>query len=169
MLLNGNAESGEDAWLATLAPLTIRTQRYGANTFPAATDVGPPSRGASFFYGGPTASADSHQLVDVSAFADRISAGARFSLSAYLGGAAGQDDRAAVVLRLRAADGSNLETETIGGPYASERLGKTALLANKLDGRLPTATRSIDVHLVMVRGSGTDDDGYADNLVLTLH
>jgi Phosphoesterase family len=66
-------------------------------------------------------------------------------------------------------DGSNLGTETLGGPYAAERVGTTALLANKPDGKLPVATRSIDVHLVTTRASGTDDDGYADNLVLTLH
>ncbi len=169
LLLNGDAESGDSAWLAQAAPAAIKTEKYGANTFPAASDVGPANRGASFFYGGPSASADSHQRVDVTAFADQIVSGARFSLSAYLGGSAGQDDRAAVVLQLLAADGSNLGTETLGGPYAAERVGTTALLANKLDGKLPIATRAIDVHLVMTRASGTDDDGYADNLALTLH
>ena len=169
LLLNGDAENAENAWLASNAGTAIKTQKYGAATFPAASDVGPVNRGASFFYGGQGAAADSHQLVDVSGFASQIAVGARFSLSAHLGGAAGQDDRASVVLQLLAADGSSLGTETLGGPYAAERVGTTALLANKLDGKLPSATRSIDVHLVAIRASGTDDDGYADNPILMLH
>jgi hypothetical protein len=95
--------------------------------------------------------------------------GIRFRLKAHLGGYSGQDDTASIVIRLLAADGTLLESSTLGGPLAAERMNLTALVGCSLDGKLPEATRRIDVHLVMRRAGGTGNDGYADNLSLVLH
>jgi hypothetical protein len=43
------------------------------------------------------------------------------------------------------------------------------LVGCSLDGKLPEATRRIDVHLVMRRAGGVGNDGYADNVSLVLH
>lgn len=168
LLINGNAEQGLTGW--TSAPnMAIVAESYGATDYPAASDPGPKARGDAFFRGSDNLSVDAHQVVDITPFADQIMRGARFKLSAYLGGYLAQDDHAAVGINLMSADGVLLETSTLGGPLAAERMGITGLVACSLDGQLPEATRSIDVHLVLRRAGGTGNDGYADNLSLVLH
>jgi len=164
LLINGDAENGVNAWSA-VGGLAIQVQTYGTTGYPAAADPGPFTRGSSFFYGGNAASADARQVVDLAPLADEIAAGARFTLSAYLGGFITQDDRASVVMRLLADDGTPLTSVTLGGPYAAERIGATGAM----DGKVPLATRSADVHLVMTRASGSGNDGYADDISLVLH
>lgn len=169
LLVNGDAEQGNTGWAAAGTESAFRPMKYGENGYPAATDPGPAQRGQSFFDGGESPRADSHQSVDVSAHAARIEKGLRARLSAYLGGYQNQNDAASVVLRFLAADGSLLSQSVLGGPYAAERLSTTGLLAYELDVVLPPLTHSIDVHVVVTRAGGTGNDGYADNLSLVLH
>jgi len=169
LLLNGDAEQGNTGWMVAGSSTAIRAAKYGENGYPGATDPGPGQRGASFFDGGDNPRADSHQSVDVSAYAARIERGLHARLNAFLGGYQDQNDTASVVLRFLAADGSLLAQSVLGGPYPAERLSTTGLLAYELDVQLPPLTHTIDVHLVMVRAGGTGSDGYADNLSLVLH
>lgn len=168
LLVNGDAEQGTTGWV-TDAGGAIRSLEYGENEYPAASDPGPAERGTSFFDGGDNAATDSHQSVDVSAHAARIERGLRFRLGAYLGGYLAQDDRASMLVRCLAADGTQLSSATLGGPYAAERLSTTGLLAYQLDGKLPPLTATVDVHVVMTRAGGTGSDGYVDNVTLVLH
>ena len=169
LLINGDAEQGTTAWLIAAKSAALVAEAYGGDGYPAAGDPGPASRGTSFFQGGNNPAADSHQVVDLSPFADRVGQGIRFTLAAYLGGYAAQDDRASVVLSLLADDGTELSSATLGGPYAAERLGTTGLFANTIDAMVPPATHSIDVHLVVTRAGGAGADGYVDNVSLRLH
>ncbi len=169
LLINGDAEQGLTGWTSAAANTAIVSESYGAADYLGAADPGPKSRGNAFFRGSDNLSVDAHQVVDVTPFADQIQRGARFKLSAYLGGYLGQDDHAAVVINLLSADGALLESSTLGGPLAAERMSITGLVGCSLDGKLPEATRRIDVHLVMRRAGGTGNDGYADNLSLVLH
>jgi hypothetical protein len=50
----------------------------------------------------------------------------------------------------------------------ADRNGATALLPRSATGAVPAGTRTIGVRLDMVRVQGSYDDGYADNLSLTL-
>jgi hypothetical protein len=169
LLINGDAEQGVTGWTASGADAAIAAEAYGATDYPSPSDPGPGLRGGSFFRGSDNTNVDAHQEVDLTPFADRIATGLRFKLKAYLGGYAAQDDHASVVVRLLAADGTLLESSTLGGPLAAERMNLTALIGCSLDGKLPDATRRIDVHLVMRRAGGVGNDGYADNLSLVLH
>ncbi|HVY29497.1 MAG TPA: hypothetical protein VHB79_23220 [Polyangiaceae bacterium] len=169
LIVNGDAEQGDAGWMVAGSSTAIRAVKYGENGYPTAAEPGPAQRGLSFFDGGDSARADSHQSVDVSAHAARIERGLRARLDAFLGGYQAQNDTASVVLRFVAADGSLLSQSVLGGPDAAERLSTTSLLAYQLDTQLPPLTHTIDVHLVMVRTGGTGSDGYADNLRLVLH
>jgi hypothetical protein len=169
LLVNGDAEQGVTGWTAIAADTALVAEAYGATDYPTVTDPGPAVRGGSFFRGSDNLDAGAHQQVDLTPFADRIARGLHFQVKAHLGGYATQDDHASLLIRLLAADGTLLESSTLGGPLAAERMGITALLGCSLDGKLPPATRSIDVHLVMRRAGGTGNDGYADNLSLVLH
>src|SRR5438094_871826 len=51
---------------------------------------------------------------------------------------------------------------------AADRHDTTALLARSVTGAVPPGTRAIGVRLDLVRTDGAYDDGYADNLSLTL-
>jgi hypothetical protein len=169
LLVNGDAEQGATGWTASGPESSIEAEEYGAPDFPAATDPSPITRGNHFFRGSANPNVDAHQEIDVTPFAARIATGLHFKIQAHLGGYADQDDHASIVIRLLAADGTALDTSTLGGPLAAERLGMTGLVGCSLDGKLPEATRRIDVHLVMRRAGGTGNDGYADNLSLVLH
>lgn len=168
LVVNGDAEAGTTGW--TPSGAAIAAQTWGASGgWPTASDPGPASRGTRFFYGGNNASADSFQSIDVSGLATDIAAGLRFTLGGFLGGYLTQDDRAAVVLDFLAADGSVLDTVTLGGPYAAERLNVTGLFYSQIDGDVPAGTRSLDLHVVVTRAGGTASDGYLDNLSVVLH
>src|SRR5262245_62973264 len=79
-ILNGDAESGVTGWAAVSPNPLFTPQTYGANGgFPTATDPGPPARGTSFFYGGTNATAEGHQLLDLTPIASAIASGATFA------------------------------------------------------------------------------------------
>ena len=168
LIQNGDAEGASSAWIAANGG-ALGTQSYGASGYPTATDPGPAQRGSKFFYGASVAAADSRQLIDVSGLASEIASGLHFSLSAYLGGYATQDDRASIVAHFLAGDGSRLDTVVLGGPYAAERLGATGLFYSGVDGNVPAGTRSLDVHMLTYRVGGTVADGYIDNVSVVLH
>src|ERR1700722_10334230 len=96
LIVNGDAESGQGdtnghnpvsipAWVSAGAPTVIQ---YASGYDVAATDVGPLSRGANYFYGGrPNSTSSLSQTIDLSSGTATIDAGtSTFVVSAYLGG-----------------------------------------------------------------------------------
>jgi hypothetical protein len=130
--------------------------------------------GTQFFAGGPNAADDNatetaRQDVSVSGAAPEIDAGeVAATLSAALGGYSSQEDNASVVATFLNANGNALGKAKVGPVTASDRNGETVLLPRSATVNLPAGTRTIRIAVTAKRLEGTYNDGYADNLSLTL-
>ncbi|MFW6692329.1 phosphoesterase [Streptomyces sp. MAR4 CNX-425] len=182
LVVNGDAETGPGGtaepvgsvhgWrLAQGAPALVRYDLGGG--YPTPGDPGPADRGTRFFSGGdsartalvqdvglPRAGATGHRAVD----AGRV----RYTLTAWLGGYAGQQDGARLSVELRDAHGTPLALSVLGPVTAEERGGRTALLARTDTAAVPPGARSARLLLAFTRAGGTSNDGYADAITLTL-
>ena len=108
-------------------------------------------------------------MVDVSRFKGAVDAGKRkATLSGFLGGFASQDDSLTATATFLNAAGNPLGTLKIGPVSAAQRKGLTALIKKSATKPVPKGTRSIQARLSAARTSGSYNDGYADNLSLTL-
>ncbi len=131
---------------------------------PLLTSPGPPSRGNNFFAGGNATKSTMTQAIDVSSLASQIDAGTLpYTLSAYLGGYAGDGDNAQLTMTFRGRG-----SVTLGPVLPAERSNVSGLLLKSSTGNVPTGTRFIDLILEFNRTSGSYNDGYADNLSLIL-
>ena len=139
---------------------------YGTPGFPVA------GSGKDFFAGGPGASRSSGtQIVDVSSYAAAIDAGRmQATLSGLLGGFETQEDSAMVEAVFRDQSGAPLSSDElrIGPVTMAERDGKTKLLARSATADVPAQTRKVEVVITAERASGYYNDGYADDVSLTL-
>jgi hypothetical protein len=173
LLQNGNAEAGPGApdnsvirppgWVSTGS---FTAFRYGVSGAPSA----PAGGGTNLFAGGPgEAFSTGTQTVDVSASASAIDGGTmRATLSALLGGWQGQGDEASVEAFFISSSQVALGSIKIGPVTASDRGSRTILLPRSKARSVPPQTRSIRVIITAERSSGVYNDGYADNVALTL-
>ncbi len=180
LIANGDAESGPGTMDGSMPVTTIPgwtasgnfdVVAYGATSgYPVDTDPGPPNRGKNFFAGGPDDDVSTGtQTIDVSNKAAAIDSGsANYTLSGWLGGYAGQEDNAVLSLQFQDASGKTLGQAQIGPVTSANRQGVTALVQQSTQGTAPKGTRKILVTLTMTRVEGSSNDGYADNLSLTL-
>jgi hypothetical protein len=135
------------------------------------TDPGPKNRGVNFFAGGPNGKANGQtgtQTDSLKAYAGVIAAGATFKLAGYLGGFDGQTDNVTVTVTWENSTGATLGTATIGPVTESARHGNTGMLARGVSGNVPAGSATALVTIKCVRHSGGYNDGYADNLSLTI-
>ena len=179
LIVNGNAEAGAasgDGFSVVAIPgwtvtgnLTV--VKYGTSDFPSAGGPGLANRGNNFFAGGPSnGSSSATQTIDVSGGATTIDAGGvSFTLSGFIGGYLTQNDNAALTASFRGAGNNQLGTASLGPVLSADRGGATGLLSQLASGLLPVGTRSIVIVLATNRTAGTYNDGYADNLSLTLN
>jgi len=145
--------------------------RYGVNGLPETTSSGAPNRGKNLFSGGETGDTSTGTQVDsLSRWTSLIKAGnAKFTLSAWLGGYASQGDSATLTVTWRTSSGESVGTPTTIGPVtAADRKSVTELLQRTASGIVPQQATSALITLRMVRTEGTYNDGYADNLSLTI-
>ena len=173
LLQNGDAEAGAGAtgndvipppaWSTTGA---FTAGRYGATGFPPA----PPGGGSNLFTGGPGQPlSTATQTVNVSSSAATIDAGqVQATLAALLGGWEGQEDSATVQATFLSASSGTLGSVTIGPVTAGDRGGKSMLLPRSASAPVAPGTRSIRVVITARRSSGIYNDGYSDNVSLTL-
>jgi hypothetical protein len=186
LIVNGDAESapgssGGNVVVAAIPGWTpsgnANVVTYGAHGgYPTTSDPGPVERGSNFFSGGPDDPLSVFtQHIDLSHYSAFITRGnVSLTLSAYLGGYAEQDDNA--VLKVAFLNGSAdagagslpLGVVTLGPVLAADRNEQTGLFARATTGMVPAGTTSIDLQLTMTRTKGSANDGYADNLLLTL-
>jgi LPXTG-site transpeptidase (sortase) family protein len=147
---------------------TFTAPQYG---FGAPTcDAGTP-HGNNYFAGGPGgAVSTASQDISLGAYASSIDAGtATFDLSALLGGWQSQNDRAQVDITFLDAGNNPLGAATTIGPVTNADRGNvTGLLSRQATGTVPLNTRSVRVVQTMIRAAGTWNDGYADDLALSV-
>ncbi len=175
----GNAEGlpGGDGTLIVPIPgwtvlgnLTV-TKWDNRGGFPVATSPGPNHRGTNFFSGGATGETNTATIiVDLTETPARIDAGLVAAvLSGWLGGYSSQSDYAKVTATFLSAAGGRLESFQIGPVTAQERNGLTGLLRRTASRVVPLNARQVEVVLEMRRDNQCCfNDGYADNLSLTL-
>lgn len=184
VLANGNAEcndavtgNGSDVnvsgWSDSgTGKVNMTAIKYGANSgYPGSGSPGPSDRGTSFFSGGTSSRSTLTQSVDLSGFAGTIDGSSRltYTLEGWLGGYSDQSDDARVVVSFRDSGGTLLGTNQIGPVTPADRSNVTGLLRNKAVGNVPDGTRSASVVITATRGGGTNNDGYSDNVSLTLN
>jgi hypothetical protein len=143
--------------------------RYDAGGgYPGPNDPGSSQRGRQFFAGGNvprTRLAQDIVLPDPSGI-DR--GRARFSFSGWLGGYAGQQDGARLSLEFRNRSGNPTGLVVLGPATAADRGDLTGFVERRATGTVPPYTRWARIVLLFTRSGGTSNDGYADELSLTL-
>ena len=180
LLQNGGAELGpgvtDPSGVATTIPGWVRTGnftvvKYGVSGgFPDTTIPTAFHGGKNFFAGGPSnPNSGASQTASVATRAAAIDAGkVAATLSGYLGGYSTQSDSLTVTASFLDASGQKLGTIKIGPVTPAQRKSETTLVAKSVTAKAPPKTRSILVALHAVRTDGSYNDGYADNLQLTL-
>jgi len=180
LIKNGGAEAGPGVMDASTVgasmPGWTRTPsftvvKYAAGGgFPDATVAGPIGGKANFFAGGPNvATSSATQVVKVTRFKAPIDAGQRVAtLSAFLGGYATHGDSMSVTASFLSESGKKLGVLKIGPVTVVERNSVTALIQKSASKLVPKRTRAIQVKLAAKRVNPSYNDGYADNVSLTL-
>ncbi|HEX6777739.1 MAG TPA: hypothetical protein VF099_06030 [Ktedonobacterales bacterium] len=157
-------------WTIAGGEFDVVQYQASSGNYPAVTDPGPTDRGKNFFCGGPSDDVSTAtQTIDVSKDALKLDTGlVGYVLSGWLGGFSDQDDNAALSIQFEDASGKALGKAQIGPVLAADRNNVTGFLSRTTTGKAPKGTRKIVVTLTMTRVSGSANDGYADNLSLTL-
>jgi hypothetical protein len=139
---------------------------YGAPSFLTTDDGARLGGGANFFAGGPDGDVNTaSQVIDVSAGAAEIQKGVTGTLSAVLGGYAGQDDNATVSAEPLDAAGTPIAPPTtLPAVSQAERQGVTDLLPRSAQVSIPLDTRAIRITITATRTAGAYNDGYVDNV-----
>ncbi len=180
LIVNGGAELGEASPTGydVVAEIQGWTRKgsftvvpYGApNGFPDASTASAVRGGAKFFAGGPAnaGSAISQDLKVASKKSLVDSGKAKATLSGYIGGYASQNDSLVATALFLSESGRRLGAARIGPVGAAARKSVTGMLKQSITKPVPKQTRTIRVVLSAARTSGSYNDGYADNLTLTL-
>ncbi|MEM9303248.1 MAG: FG-GAP repeat protein, partial [Pseudomonadota bacterium] len=167
--LNSSPQVVVPEWIVTDG--TFNCIQWGSTTggWPDENSPGPSDRGAGFFQGGQSSLSRAVQLLDLSAAAARIDAGAqRYTLSGWLGGFSNQGDAAAVVATFLDDEGIALGSATIGPVAPGERANTTGLIERVNAATVPPGSRQVEIAIILTRSSGISNDGYADSIVFSL-
>jgi hypothetical protein len=181
LVVNGDAETGVASDSGAVVPTAGWTTTagqftevlYSSSGFPGTDFAAKIGGGKNFFAGGPDPDngiSSATQLVSVASYAGAIDAGTEpVTLSALIGGYATQNDNATISATFLDANNAPIGTALGIGPVDSTaRAGITTLLPETSSGTVPAGTRSISLSIVMTRTDGAYDDGYVDNVSLTL-
>lgn len=127
--------------------------------------------GENYFAGGPgNASSTASQTIVVGDLASQIDAGiVSARLAGQLGGRNVQTDNLSVTAFFLSSTNAQLGSLLIGPITNVQRNNLSTLLPVDANGALPVGTRSIEILMTATRDPlGSYNDGYADNLSLTL-
>jgi hypothetical protein len=179
LIKNGGAETGpvahDDA--KNVAPTgwhvtgNFTGVSYGYSDLPSTAMGAQVHGGKNFFAGGPdNAASSASQTITLSkAWLKAVAVGkTTATLSADLGGWQSQNDAITITASFRAANGSPLGKLKIGPVNGAARGAVTEYLARSTSGAVPAKTTSVTISMSSHRSDGSYDDGYADNLSLTL-
>ncbi len=175
LIVNGNAESATcttdwhaatsvPGWTVTKGTPSVLCYTIGSFSTPVA------GGGAKAFFGdGPYGDASMAQTVDLSSAAAQIDAGGvSYNLSGWLGGWGALSGDAKVSARFLGANGQTLATALLSGDTPAARASKNAFLAKAAGGAVPAGTRSAVISVDFTMDTSSFNQGYADNLSLTL-
>jgi hypothetical protein len=173
LVTNPGAESGQGDGTAPPPSWTttggLTDYRYGTTDYPTPAVSDAIKGGDNFFSGGYAATSTGEQVFDVTGAASEIDAGrVSAGLSGYLGGFLSHSDDMLVAVAFLAQTGDSLGSATIGPVTPADRANKTTLLLRATSAAVPAGTRSIRLTLTATRTDGASNDGYADNISLTL-
>ncbi|WBB62330.1 phosphoesterase [Streptomyces sp. WMMC500] len=183
LVVNGDAETGPGGtaepvttvhgWRLTQGAPALVPYDLGGG-YPTPDDPGPTTRGTRFYTGGNSARTALLQDIDLPRGGPTgrkaVDAGrVRYTLTAWLGGYADQQDGARLSAELHDAHGTPLALSVLGPVTAEERAGRTALLERTATAPVPPGTRTARLLLTFTRAGGTANDGYADAVTLTLN
>ncbi|MEY9965182.1 hypothetical protein ABIA33_003224 [Streptacidiphilus sp. MAP12-16] len=178
LLVNPGVETGEGTtggYDQTIIPGwqqygTVTSIAYGtAGGFPSSSSPGSPTRGGNFFAGGAEGDSSLTQTADISSAATAVDAGGvTANLSGWLGGYGSQNDGVTLTATFQNASGGTLGSGTVGPVTASDRGSTTGMLQRSATLPVPTGTRKVKVVAAFTVASGPYNDGYADDLSLTL-
>jgi len=170
--MNGDAEADPQGLVATgwmRSSGSPSIHNYASDGFPAFNDPGPSARGTNLFYGGYVASSSLRQSLTVGALSEQVDGGfATYVFSGWLGGYFNHRDRALAAVTFLDEATNYLGAAQIGPVTVSDRAQVTGLFYREASGTVPPRTRQIRVDVTFVREDGSCNDGYADNLTLTL-
>ena len=172
----GEADVGAKDANTTVAPQgwsttgTFSAVQYGAPDFLTTAFSAQIGGGNNFMSGGRNAPlSTATQTIDVSTAAPDIDAGGvQAKLSGYLGGYTSQKDSAMVDVTFLSATDAALGSLRIGPVTPADRQSKTTLVSRAATAAVPKGTTKIKVVLTSTRADGTYNDGYMDNISLTL-
>ena len=180
LIKNGGGELGPAAAdSSTTVPTIARwaktgdftTVVYGASGgFPDAAVSTAIKGGKNFFAGGPTnPDSGATQVVSLARRASAIDRGKVVaSLSGYLGGYSSQRDSLTVTAVFLDATGVKLGSVKIGPVTPAQRKSLTTMIRRTAKKLVPAKTRTVELQIRATRTDGSYNDGYADNLSLTL-
>jgi Ca2+-binding RTX toxin-like protein len=163
-----NEGVGPPGWGANAEFASVK---YGAPLFPTTAVSASIGGGANFFAGGSgVASTVAEQTFDVSGAATEIdSGGVSVQLRAHLGGFFTDRDNAKITAEFQDEPADvTFATRQIGPVTAADRGNQTTLLLRSAATAVPAGTRRIRLTLTATRMDGSYNDGYADNVSLTL-
>jgi hypothetical protein len=169
LLQNPGAEDAQGALPGWTVAGSLTSAAYGtAGTL--GFDQRPSDGGANFFAGGEGTELETgYQLIDVSQAADEIdSCSVNATAAGLFGGFESQGDQAGANVSFLDASGAAIDALQVGFPTAADRGGVSGLLAYSRTKVVPAGTRAIRYTVAAQRTDGTYNDGYADNLALTL-
>lgn len=148
----------------------LTAEQYGAaGGFPGTAVSAAIAGGKNLFAGGTSATSTGSQTVDISDQAAVIDANTEVAtLSGDLGGFDHEEDDMVVVATFLSGSAGALGSLTIGPVTEEDRHGQTTLLPRSTSGPVPAGTRSIRVVMTATLKQGAYNDGYADNLSLSL-
>jgi hypothetical protein len=170
----GGAVDSIQDWFLPNDSVRLPTVIYynGVNSFPDQNSPGPENRGQRFFAGGPSKALSAiRQNVQIATdWHSTIDKGTvKFKLAAFLGGYAGQSDNVSLTVTFLGPNFQELGQTKLGPIAPEEREGKTGLFPVATSDYLPVSTRFMYVDLEFRRNQGDYNDGYADDLELSLH
>ncbi|MFN7744507.1 MAG: hypothetical protein ACK5Q8_13870 [Phycisphaerales bacterium] len=154
LVINPSANNGLTGWTNVQGQFSVRTSAPPTNVF----------------WGGAAASSVGRQDIGVWSWAAQIDSGCvTASFEARLGGFEAQADNAYVVFEFLNASGAVITNSQLGPVTAAQRGNVTQLLQRSSAGiGLPPGTRTIRIGVYCQRSSGTNNDGYADDISVRL-
>jgi len=133
---------------------------YGSGGYPEANE----GQGSRLFTGGNEATSMARQTVVLAANV----VGCDFVFSAEVGGFAEQEDNASVEISFFGSSDEVLSTNTLGPVTPDDRQGETALLPLEATGTIPDTAVLAQITITQTRETGNANDGYLDNILVTL-
>jgi uncharacterized protein (TIGR03437 family) len=176
LVVNGDGEAGPatnggntlpssiPGWTVSGGPNVVL---YSANNRLTASNPGPANRGKAYFAGSNTAKAVLTQTIDVSAVGAAIDAGTvSLDASAYIGGESG--DNSSVTFTFLGTGGTVLASLPFAPLTAADRPADTGIFFRRDLDLMPKGTRSVTVEVDLIRTSGINNTGCADNISFLL-